>query len=113
MVCHLRRKVIRAIVHTLFRTIPCLPELSDWTKLGPCLDFFLGAQHMGILRTLLQRAQWAMALPQRAAEGDDEVAEAGRGQRAAGGAIQTWEIRSPNRFSRSRSKKSELHIGRR
>ena len=57
-------KVCWCIIHVLLRVVPTLPLLSDWTKLGPNLDFFLAAEHQGLLHHLLECASWATQLPQ-------------------------------------------------
>ncbi|CAE7512743.1 unnamed protein product [Symbiodinium sp. CCMP2592] len=48
----------------LFRLIPTVPLMSDWSKLGPCLDFFLGCDFNGLLERLLDAAQWAQQVSQ-------------------------------------------------
>ncbi|CAK9068961.1 unnamed protein product [Durusdinium trenchii] len=40
--------------------------LSDWTKVGPSLDFFLATEHQGILALLLERASWAFKFEHQA-----------------------------------------------
>jgi hypothetical protein len=57
-------KVVKSIVHVLLRAVPTTPVLSDWTKLGPALDFYMVSEHQGILHALLTRAGWAMKFPQ-------------------------------------------------
>ena len=57
-------KALWAIFRVILRTVPNVPLLSDWTKLGPSLDFFVGAEHAGILTKLLEHAAWAREFPQ-------------------------------------------------
>ena len=60
--------MISAVTRVVFRLIPCLPLLSDWCKLGPSLDYYIGAEHCGLLSLLLEQAGWAQKLPQRTPE---------------------------------------------
>ncbi|CAJ1389305.1 unnamed protein product [Effrenium voratum] len=63
--------------------------LSDWTKLGPCLDFYMAAQHQNVLGKLLDRAAWAMKFPQHAELREDEEVD--------------WHGLAGRRFQRARS----------
>ena len=76
-------KVLWAVAKVVFRKTPCLPLTSDWTKVGPCLDWYLFADFSGLLTNLVKFAgQWAGKLEQRAsaksapapAEQDDAAA---------------------------------------
>lgn len=63
-------KVTWAILRVLLRTLPVTPLLSDWVRLGPNLDFFIAAEHQGLLTKLLLSAQWAMQLPTQDVSGE-------------------------------------------
>ena len=58
-------KVIWAVLKVLFRVLPTTPLMADWSKIGPCLDFFLQADFAGLLERLLAEAQWAEQISQR------------------------------------------------
>ncbi|CAE7670376.1 unnamed protein product [Symbiodinium sp. CCMP2592] len=64
-------KATRAIVRVLMRSLPCVPLLSDWVKLGPNLDFWMASEFQGVLSALLERAPWATQLPQY--DGSEDV----------------------------------------
>ena len=59
------RRVVWGILHVVLRSLPGLPLLKDWVKLGPSLDFFICAEHQGILFKLMKNASWASKFPQR------------------------------------------------
>ena len=44
--------------------------MSFWTKVGPCLDFYLTAEFVGALTKLLENARWTASFPQRDVETD-------------------------------------------
>ena len=76
-------KVLWAVAKVIFRNTPTLPLTSDWTKVGPALDWYLAADFSGLLTNLVKFAgQWAGQLEQRAssssaaaaAEKDDAAA---------------------------------------
>ena len=84
-----QQKTAAAVMHVVCRYVPCLPMLSDWTKLGPCLDFYMAAQHQNVLGKLLDRAAWAMKFPQHAELREDEEVD--------------WHGLAGRRFQRARS----------
>ncbi|CAE7895079.1 unnamed protein product [Symbiodinium necroappetens] len=87
------QKVTWAIMKVLFRLIPTVPLMSDWSKLGPCLDFFLASDYNGLLERLLDAAQWAQQAnqceppPDRDPDVDDKV---------------NWQALAGRRFNRFR-----------
>ena len=64
-------KATRAIGRVLMRCLPCVPLLSDWSKLGPNLDFWMASEFQGVLSALLERAPWATELPRY--DGNEDV----------------------------------------
>jgi hypothetical protein len=57
-----RIQVTRHVASTLLRHPPTTPSLKDWTKLGPCLDFYVGADHQSALLYVLEDSTWAAKL---------------------------------------------------
>ena len=64
--CRSRKDAVQkaelAITSAILRLVPCTPLVSDWTKVGPALDFFMGSEFGGLLVKLLDAARadnWA------------------------------------------------------
>ena len=88
-----KEKVIEALLKVLFRQAPIIPMLSDWTKVGPSMDFFLACEHQGILSLLLEHAQWAFRFDQKAADSGSVLDPEGEIE---------WHALAGRRFQRSR-----------
>ena len=59
----------------LLQSKPCVPVLSRWTKVGPCLDFWIGGMIQGVMRDLLEVATRALSFEGGREPGDEDAAE--------------------------------------
>ena len=69
-------KVVKAVLGVLMRLVPTVPVMSDWTKVGPAVDWFLSADFAGTLTRLVRDAKFVDRTPKSvAAEAQDELHE--------------------------------------
>ncbi|CAE7945648.1 unnamed protein product [Symbiodinium necroappetens] len=57
------------------RLVPTIPLMSDWTKVGPAIDWFLSADFAGTLSRLVKDARLLDRAPKPAADAEDELHE--------------------------------------
>ena len=50
-------KVVKAVLGVLMRLVPTVPVMSDWTKVGPAVDWFLSADFAGHLDPISERCE--------------------------------------------------------
>ena len=66
-------RMVWAVTHIILRIQPCVPSLSKWTKLGPCLDFHLMGMCHSLLEKLFASAFKHVIVKPPSAEGNEEL----------------------------------------